>query len=316
MGVEPSRPLTLSRQGLDVARACGDVEALAQCVPVVHQQMPRAERDVRHALAVELERAAVAAGSVRGLLSAYQCQVYDHLERGDLAGFERVRQAHGRRCSGASSADRRHASYWDVVAFVLAGRFAEADAVVGERWGEAARSGSVVNRLHALYQLFWLRREQGRVDEVEEALRRFGREFPQYPRVGSLLGRLLIDVGRPEEAARDWTDHRSGEPMPGELCAALGDGAGVESAYERLLPLAGCCRVWPPFPLVCEGAWDEVLGLLAATVQRWDDAEQHLADALALHDRMGSAPLAARTRRALAALAARPSTALPGTTTR
>ena len=42
--------------------------------------------------------------------------------------------------------------------------------------------------------------------------------------------------------------------------------------------------------------------MLAACLGRWDDAERHFADALAMNERLGARPYAVRTRRAWAAM--------------
>ena len=46
--------------------------------------------------------------------------------------------------------------------------------------------------------------------------------------------------------------------------------------------------------------------MLAACLQRWDDAERHFADALAMNERLGARPYVVRTRRAWAVDAPRP----------
>ena len=43
-------------------------------------------------------------------------------------------------------------------------------------------------------------------------------------------------------------------------------------------------------------------GRLAACLGRWDDAERHFADALAMNERLGARPYVVRTRRAWAAM--------------
>jgi DNA-binding CsgD family transcriptional regulator len=50
------------------------------------------------------------------------------------------------------------------------------------------------------------------------------------------------------------------------------------------------------------GAASHALGLLAATLGRWEEAGEHFAGALALHTRIGARPCAARTAAAYAAM--------------
>ena len=42
--------------------------------------------------------------------------------------------------------------------------------------------------------------------------------------------------------------------------------------------------------------------MLAACLHRWDDAERHFADALAMNERLGARPYVVRTRRAWASM--------------
>jgi DNA-binding CsgD family transcriptional regulator len=49
--------------------------------------------------------------------------------------------------------------------------------------------------------------------------------------------------------------------------------------------------------VVCYGAASRYLGMLAATMERWEEAAQHFEDALAMNTRMGARPWSAHTQR-------------------
>jgi hypothetical protein len=53
---------------------------------------------------------------------------------------------------------------------------------------------------------------------------------------------------------------------------------------------------WPRLPLGTLGSASHYLGLLVATMGRWDDAIAHLQVAMAAHDRMRAASLLERSR--------------------
>ena len=57
--------------------------------------------------------------------------------------------------------------------------------------------------------------------------------------------------------------------------------------------------------VVCYGAADRMLGALATVMQRWDDAERHLENALVLNRRLGSPTWLAHTLYERARLALR-----------
>ena len=48
--------------------------------------------------------------------------------------------------------------------------------------------------------------------------------------------------------------------------------------------------------MVCDGSASHYLGMLAATMERWDDAEQHFQEALAMNARIGARPWLAYTQ--------------------
>jgi len=54
--------------------------------------------------------------------------------------------------------------------------------------------------------------------------------------------------------------------------------------------------------VVCNGSFALFAGLLAACLRRWDDADQHFRDALAMNERLGARPWIVYTRRAWAAM--------------
>jgi tetratricopeptide (TPR) repeat protein len=75
----------------------------------------------------------------------------------------------------------------------------------------------------------------------------------------------------------------------------LGDGEAAAQAYDVLRPYAG--RTFPiARAAVCWGPADCFLARLAATAQRWDEAEAHFEQALAACERLGARAMGARTR--------------------
>jgi hypothetical protein len=84
-----------------------------------------------------------------------------------------------------------------------------------------------------------------------------------------------------------------------EIAAAAGDRNRCATRYEQLLPMADefavvGAAVFTTGPVALQ------LGLLAAALERWDDAAAHLGDAARRCDRLGAALLAARARTELA----------------
>jgi len=157
--------------------------------------------------------------------------------------------------------------------------------------------------------LFVLRREQGRLAEIEGPLRAIIGRFAGVPGPRAWLALLLVECGRAGEAQHEvdrlalegletlagtegW---RPSLAMLAEAVVALGDAANAARLYAELRPVERHCLVLGD-GVVCLGPAARVLGTLAAVLERWDEAEAHFALALELSQRLGSPVWAARTR--------------------
>ena len=156
--------------------------------------------------------------------------------------------------------------------------------------------------------IFNIRREQGRLAEIEDAVRSFVGLYPAIPAWRAALAFLLAELGRLDEA-REAFEVLAGEgfdalprdanwligvTLLAEVCGALGDGERAGALYELLEPYAGR-NVIVGRAATCNGSASRLLGILAAASGRWELAERHFADALAMHERMGTRPWQART---------------------
>jgi tetratricopeptide (TPR) repeat protein len=81
-----------------------------------------------------------------------------------------------------------------------------------------------------------------------------------------------------------------------ETCVRLGDKARAARLYEMLLPFAERPIVVGRVASVYLGANSRLLGLLAATMGRRQEAAQHFEHALALDARMGAHPWVAQSQ--------------------
>ena len=159
-------------------------------------------------------------------------------------------------------------------------------------------------RLH----LFLLRREQGRLDELESFVRDSVAEFPWYPLHRSSLACLLTELGRTEEARQVFDELAAGEfallhrdnewllgmCMAAEACCRLSDRDAARIMYDQLLPFSGRHAMgWGEGSV---GAVDRYLGLLAATMGAGDAAASHFEEAIAINVAMGARPWAAHSQ--------------------
>jgi tetratricopeptide (TPR) repeat protein len=158
-------------------------------------------------------------------------------------------------------------------------------------------------------QLYVLRREQGRVHEVEELVRRAATDNPTYPIWRCVLVNMLAELGSTDEARAELetlgADGFSSLPFDeewavsmcllAEAAARLGDTGAAAVLYERLLPYAD--RVAISYPEISLGPIARFLGLLATTTAQWHDAEGHFRASLELSARIGARPSLAHTQR-------------------
>jgi DNA-binding NarL/FixJ family response regulator len=86
-----------------------------------------------------------------------------------------------------------------------------------------------------------------------------------------------------------------------EVCAFLQDTARAATLYRLLRPYAGR-NVIVGGSVACYGAASRYLGMLAATMARWDEAEQHFQEALAMNTRTGARPWLAHAQHNYAAM--------------
>jgi tetratricopeptide (TPR) repeat protein len=198
---------------------------------------------------------------------------------------------------------------------LLDGRFAEAERLAEQAvmLGHQAQyeDGISVFTLH----LFALRREQGRLAELEPIGRSFVERYPVLVTVRCALAVLYCELGRTEDARREFDllvgDDLAELPEDGtriaalallaEVCAFLGDAYHAGRLYTALLPFARY-NVVLGAALACVGSTSRYLGLLATAMARWDEAARHYEDAIAMHTRMGARPWLAHTQHDYAAM--------------
>ncbi len=162
--------------------------------------------------------------------------------------------------------------------------------------------------LSSRLQLFLLRREQGRLDEIEETIRRSVQEYPARPVFRCALVLLLCDLGR-EDEARTALEHLAvgaftDIPVDNEwlFCMSfladaserLGSADHAGTLYDLLRPHAG--RNASNADEISLGDVSRSLGNAAAVLGRWEDAVRHFEAALDANARMDARPWLARTR--------------------
>ena len=305
--------LEYARQAVAIARQLGAPEPLAfglhgMCLAL---QSPEhaSERLVYASEMLELAKAAKAGNSLVTLHASLWWQAYCGLELGDKAtaksGIE------GYASLEETMRNPHHLSLlknFQACEACLEGRFSDFEKLINE----ALAFGQTLEIENAAgifgVQMFTLRREQARLREVEPLLGRFvqGPEGAHAWRPGLAL--IYRELGQTPEARAqfeqlaedDFADLVRDANWLGcltylaDVCTFLGDATRALTLYDMMLPF-NAINVLIAGGAACYGSAARYLGALANTMGRWDEAERHFEDALAMNTKMGARPWLAHT---------------------
>jgi tetratricopeptide (TPR) repeat protein len=300
----------LSQQAVDLARRVEDPSSLAYALSGRYAAVWWPENpDERLEIGRELVRVAEDAGDGERSVEGYMATFTSLADLGRMAEARIELEALQRRVEDLRQPAHRVMALgiWTELA-LLEGSFDTAEELIGEAVRFPATTPARDNVASLKFQLFLLRREQGRLAEIEKPLRAAFDDFPWYPMFRLALIRLLLDVGRRSEghsafhelARNNFRDlYRDnywllGMSLASEACSELGDAEAAAILYEQLLPFPGRNSRTTTDGSV--GAVDRYLALLARTLGRLDDAEVHFQGAVGLNERMGARPWLARTQ--------------------
>jgi DNA-binding SARP family transcriptional activator/DNA-binding CsgD family transcriptional regulator len=190
---------------------------------------------------------------------------------------------------------------------LLEGRLAEAEAAAerSRSWGRLLR-GRDASGTYGI-QMFGIRREQGRLDELASVVRALSVATAGEGTWRPALAVLLAELGMDEEARRELA-HVRREGLDAlrrslwvgsliylaEACSSVGDRETAYLVYPELEPFAGTNIMIGSGVVAC-GSADRYLGMLAWTLDDVDSAEAYFASALRSNRSMGATTWLAHT---------------------
>ena len=196
---------------------------------------------------------------------------------------------------------------------LLDGRLDDGERLAGDalQFGQQVqgRQAAAENAVQAYsVQTFCVLLERGDLAMVEPGLRMLAAQYPMVPGWRCALARLHCAAGDEVEtrrqfdvvAANDFADlprdagWLAAMGLLSETCAFLGDARRSELLYALLRPHSGMNIAVDG--MLCTGAVDRYLGLLAGTMGRRDVAVEHFDAAVAMNARMGAHTWLAHTR--------------------
>lgn len=197
----------------------------------------------------------------------------------------------------------------------MSGRFEDSEILaqqalaIGQRVQGEAASGIFGQ------QMFALRRQQGRLKEVEPVVRMFVQQNSAAAAWRPGLAVIYSELGLTDDARKEFEDLAQDDfadlPLDVawlgtmtylvDVCTFLQDRARAATLYQILKPFDGT-NVVVGSGIACHGALSRYLGALATVLERWDEATRHFEDALAMNARMDARPWLAHTQAQYAAM--------------
>ena len=302
----------LSRAALEMARTLGDAPTLALTLSA--RAMASSDPSTvseRLRLADELRKVAVGLGSLELQFLAASHAASPTLASGDVPGFERywgvldalapkLRQPHLARV----------ARYARATLAILRGEpDAEQQAYAAYQVGTAGSDPDAATVLGA--HIAMIRWDQGRMEEVAAAMQQFVEAQPHNPTWRAALAGAFCELDRLDEGrehfaviasqgfniGQNWSWNSCGDMvLSANACAQLRDRNAAVVLYRYLEPFVGQIAMTANI-VISYGPFAGPCGMLAALLERWDEAERHFSTALAMNERIGARPWVVRTRR-------------------
>jgi DNA-binding SARP family transcriptional activator len=303
--------VAMADEAVEMARRLGDPATLAYALEGRCETYwgPDALEE-RQAIATELIRVAESAGDAERTYAGHDCRFYTLLEAGDIPAAYQAHDAATRLAHELGQA----AQLWDTATrganlALFEGRFAEAERAIYEalELGRLAQSANA--QLAFELQLYAVRREQGRLEELVAALDRAADDYPAYPILRFVRVDVFTELGREGEAraafdacAVDEFRLDLGLDLQGllslsllpETCRYLGAVDRAAALYDLLRPYSRHNAT--AAPELSRGSVSRGLGILAAVMSNFKQAAKHFEDALEQNSRMGAKPWVARTQ--------------------
>jgi class 3 adenylate cyclase/tetratricopeptide (TPR) repeat protein len=304
-GGEPARCRRLAAEAIEIARAAGDPAALAHTlahacwaieVPDTLQERKRLNDELVE-LTQRLDDPKLSLGAAAG-------RVIVGMQAGDRSRVE----------SGLRTVRSLAASVpepliaWTRLLEESTFALLQGDFQASEQWAtQAYETGTASGQPDAVMifgaQLSAVRFWQGRFGELVEQIVQFAGEQDSLPAWRASAALALIESGR-EDEARELALAEDFQSVPwdqiwsttmvlwADACSRLRVVDGAGELYELLAPYSGQLAAGDTY---VSGSIAWVLGTLASTLERYEEAEGHFAAAAEIEERLGAPLLLART---------------------
>jgi DNA-binding CsgD family transcriptional regulator len=300
-------------RAIAMARQLGDPGVLATCLYCLLDVVGGHETEDSLRYAADALAAARQVGNLEMVHVAHAWRFLSFMERGDI-GLAEAELASTARLD-ARLRQRTYAFavlLYRVMLALMRGELAEAERLIVRSM--TLLRGMPANEDMLSVLIFTLRREQGRLPELQPVMSAFLHQSTAGAVWRPGLALLYLEVGQ-RDAARIEFEQMAAQGFAAilrdgrwllcmvylsEVCAALGDAVRADELYRLLLPYAG--RNIVGGRLICFGSADRYLGLLCTAMSGWTEAERHFDAALTMNSRIGAHAPFAHTKHDYAAM--------------
>jgi class 3 adenylate cyclase/tetratricopeptide (TPR) repeat protein len=314
---QQQQAMVYAQKAVAIARGYDDPGLLAHSLQGMFYALSRPEQaQQRLIVSSQLLEASRAANSAELGHEALWPRSYALLESGEMVAAD---QANDELSRLAEERNRPFTIYLAAVfrttRAAMSGRFEESERLaqqalaIGQRVQTEAASGIFGQ------QMFALRRQQGRLKEVEPVVRMFVQQNSAAAAWRPGLAVIYSELGLTDDARKEFEELAQEDfaDLPPDVawlgtmtylvdvCTFLEDRARAATLYQILKPFDGA-NVVVGSGIACHGALSRYLGALATVLERWDDAVRHFDDALAMNARMNALPWLAHTQERYAAM--------------
>jgi class 3 adenylate cyclase/tetratricopeptide (TPR) repeat protein len=309
---QEDRRAALSEEAVQAARRVGDPGTLAAVLHDRHMAIwGFANAEERLAITGEEIELAERCGDRDLAVRARASRIANLLELGDMQALETEIARHDQETHQLRQLQYRwHIPLLRASQAAIAGRFAEAEQLAEEGLAVGRRAHHQGVLLFHLGAVMAIRFGQGRFPEVLEVLRETDQRYPSLAVWRCSMAYALVEATYDNQALVEFErqvkdefasvprDHLWASCMAflGLTCAALHDADRAAKLYELLLPYARYNQRMTRIGIGSLGPIAHYLGLLAATMARWDAAADHFQAAMQMSTHMAAPVFLANSR--------------------
>src|SRR4030095_16202591 len=291
----PAEREEINNQAVDMARRVNDPSAIVAALysrHVILNGTPSVKE--RLAVATEILDIAKRGGNQEMELQIRYRRIIDLMELAEMEAVDAEIEAYSK-----LAAELRQPRYLWLTPFLKAaralakGKFEECERLAREALSIGERAQDATVKLFFETIMVTLRMVQGKVEDREEAIKRYMKAFPEIPSMRANVANLYFRLGRRDDARREFDLVAAKDfadlPRDGSwvvtmanlayVCSYVQDVRRAGILYRYLLPHSSSQLVSGSTPIGV-GSILRFLGILATTLERWDDAESHFEGAL------------------------------------